>query len=143
MAHMVTTENILTVCVAIKDRWTIDEWEQSFHNSFLEMTGEDAVFAHDAHVSMYRAALLFSLVSLRKVADRSRQDSQLAGVSPVLKVSQQRTKHLLDAPSSDIQVHLVASASAISKIHSRASACRTDPAPNTQKIRFATSALID
>lgn len=65
-----TRDHILAVCVAIKDCWLIDTWESEFHQAFLENPDpKEKVFAHNVHARMWRAALLFSLIALRKVAD--------------------------------------------------------------------------
>jgi hypothetical protein len=63
---IVTMDKILAVCVAIRDCSLIDTWEIEFHQAFVENSDpEDKIWAHDAHESMWRAALLFSLIALR------------------------------------------------------------------------------
>lgn len=65
-----TKDKILAVCVAIRDCSLIEIWETEFHQAFLENPDpEERIWAHNAHESMRRAALLFSLIALRKVAD--------------------------------------------------------------------------
>lgn len=63
------TEKILAVCVAIKDCSLIDVWEQEFHIELSQLDETKAVFAHNSYQRMWRAALLFSLIALRKVAE--------------------------------------------------------------------------
>ena len=67
---LVTRDKILAVCVAIRDCSLIETWETEFHQAFLEIPDpEEKFWAYDAHERMWRAALVFSLTALRKVAD--------------------------------------------------------------------------
>lgn len=64
-----TTDQILAICVAINDCDAIREWERNFHSKFQAMHPDEAYHVHNEHWGMYRVALLFSAMSLRKVAD--------------------------------------------------------------------------
>ena len=67
---IMTRDEVLTVIVAIRDCSLIETWEAQFHQPYLDNADVRLdPWAYDAHKSMWRAALLFSLIALRKVAD--------------------------------------------------------------------------
>lgn len=63
-------DQIASAIVAIKDCSVIETWENEFHSKFLAETDPvEKIWSHNSHQSMWRAALLYSLIALRKVAD--------------------------------------------------------------------------
>lgn len=63
-------DQIASAIVAIKDCSLIETWENEFHSKFLAETDPvEKIWSHDSHQNMWRAALLYSLIALRKVAD--------------------------------------------------------------------------
>ena len=64
-----TTVQLLAICVAFQDCGAIVKWEQNFHSKFEAMEADRRVHVHNEYWGMYRVALLFSAMSLRKVAD--------------------------------------------------------------------------
>ncbi|MGX5828706.1 hypothetical protein [Mesorhizobium sp. 43Arga] len=65
-----TQDQIASAIVAIKDCSLIEIWEKEFHSKFLAETDPtEKIWSYESHQHMWRAALLYSLIALRKVAD--------------------------------------------------------------------------
>lgn len=64
-----TRDEVLSVCVAIRDCEVIDTWEMEFAPSSGTLRESNDIWADKAYQAMWRAALLYSLIALRKVDD--------------------------------------------------------------------------
>lgn len=66
---MVTQDEVLSICIAIQDCDVVQIWESKFAPSFDELSAGEKIWEQKHYSSIWRATLLYSLISLRKVAD--------------------------------------------------------------------------